>query len=165
MSCRVGGTGRYFAAAFTNSNRSRVSIVFVARMQPSDAPTAKPPITQEEALFTVQGLRPATMYLVSAYAITGTANNTAVGGPPVVIGSDTSGVVHVPHSYASITPSVLHIKLEQQTDRRVKTDDGTALCPNRSSVMRAATREYMACRKASFATSEVTSALRHTSDE
>ena len=57
------------------------------------------------------------MYLVSAYAITGTANNTAVGGPPVVIGSDTSGVVHVPHSYASITPSVLHIKLEQQTDR------------------------------------------------
>ena len=105
---------KYFAAGFTNGNRSRISVVFVARMQPSDDPTAVPPITQQEVLVTVRGVKPSTGYLASAFAIDMDRSNTAVGGPPVVVVSDVQGTLHLPHSYGSITPRVLHVKLDQQ---------------------------------------------------
>jgi hypothetical protein len=105
---------KYFAAGFTNGNRSTVSVVFVARMQPSDDPTAVPPITQQEVLVTVRGVKPSTGYLASAFAIDMNRSNTAVGGPPVVVVSDVQGTLHLPHSYGSITPRVLHVKLDQQ---------------------------------------------------
>ena len=105
---------KYFAAGFTNANRSRVSVVFVARMQPSDDPTAVPLITQQEMLLTVRGVKPTTQYLASAFAIDMKTSNTAVGGPPVVVASDAQGLLQLPHSYGSVTPRVLHIKLEEE---------------------------------------------------
>ena len=105
---------KYFAAGFTNGNRSRVSVVFVARMQPSDDPAAAPPITQQEALMTVRGVKPSTAYLASSFAIDMNRSNTAVGGPPVVVVSDVQGTLHLPHSWGIITPRVLHVKLDQQ---------------------------------------------------
>jgi hypothetical protein len=81
-------------------------------MQPSDDPTAAPPITQQEVLLCVRGLKPSARYLASAFAIDMTISNAAVGGVPVVVQSDKAGVLQLPHSYGCITPRVLHIKLE-----------------------------------------------------
>ena len=93
---------------------SRVSVVFVARMRETDDPGAVPPITQQEVLIAVHGAKPATHYLASAFAIDPTTSNAPVGGPPVVVLSDAAGLLQLPHSYGSITPRVLHIKLEEQ---------------------------------------------------
>ena len=147
--------GRYLAGAFTSYNRSRISVVFVARMQPSDDPGAKPPITQPEVLFTVRGLPAGTPYLASAFAIRQSVSNAPTGGAPVIVTSDDEGVLRIPHSYGSTTPCVLHIKLEQQQQQQqqqqlqpidhrltIKTDDNSALCPNRSSLLRLATQKY-----------------------
>ena len=63
---------------------------------------------------TVRGVKPTTHYLASAFAIDMTRSNVAVGGPPVVVVSDAQGLLQLPHSYGSLTPRVLHVKLEEE---------------------------------------------------
>lgn len=109
---------KYFSAAWSSSDGRRVSVVFVARMQTSDAPAETPPIVEPEVLVSVRGLKSSTQYHVSAFVIDNSPHNNEQVGVTNVVESDATGMLQMPHSYPCVTPTVLHIKIEEAAEQK-----------------------------------------------